>query len=169
MKGAIDSRIAEEQARQRASQSSPSRSSSDARRSLPRTASPAKRGLRKGQERNDGGPLQKGPDPSEFDADLAIDDESLPSGTGTPNPPAGSNGEFEGGQAAREKPAVMANGADEAEDWKPPVQGGKQDDGQPAPPELPMDVRVKLRKLEKLESRYQGWFSNHIMSKNSLS
>lgn len=147
MKGAIDSRIAEEQARQRAPQSSPSRSSSDARRSLPRTASPAQRAPRKTQERNDGGPSQRGRDPSDFDPEIVIDDESLP-----------NYGESTASQTAGEKPAVIANGSDEAEDSKRSVQGGSQDDDQPAPPELPTDVRVKLRKLEKLESRYQGSF-----------
>lgn len=86
-----------------------------------------------------------------------MDDESLPSHTESLNSTARSNGESEASQTAGEKPAAMANGDGKAEDSKLLVQGGVHEDDQPAPPELPTDVRLKLRKLEKLESRYQGW------------
>lgn len=86
-----------------------------------------------------------------------MEDESLPSHTESLNSTARSNGESEASQPAGEKPAAMANGDGEVEDSKALVQGGDREGDQPAPLELPTDVRVKLRKLEKLEPRYQGW------------
>lgn len=86
-----------------------------------------------------------------------MDDESLPSHTESLNITARSNNESEASQPAREKPAAMANDDGEVGDSKLLIQGGDQEGDQPAPLELPTDVRVKLRKLEKLEPRYQGW------------
>ena len=152
IKGAIDSRIAEEQARQRASQSSPSRSNSGARKPPSRSASPAVRAARNRQVESKGGdPAQKGPDPKEFEPDFVIDDEDLPSRSVTPRPTPEKSGEVTSGETTVDK-ALSVNGGQQAKE-----KGSG--DGSPAPApvvELPTDVRVKLRKLEKLEARYHG-------------
>lgn len=150
LKGAIDSRIAEEQARQRAAATggTPSRSNSTSiRRGAPQNGSPVRRSSRQ-RERNDI-LSERGPDPSEFDADFVVgdDDSSVPSRVGTPRP-----------EAVKERP----------EEKETTTEGEKQpaaDDATstlsgastlaPHPEELSADVRVKLRKLERLEGRYQ--------------
>ncbi|KAI9700681.1 MAG: hypothetical protein M1836_002050 [Candelina mexicana] len=148
LKGAIDSRIAEEQARQKASSSSPSRSNSTARRASARTESPSKRqGRTRDREKGDRS-LTKGPDPSEFDAEIVVDDEA----TESPN-----------GDHAQEKAGPRDSGSNEAGQQVSPLEGQdgetRADSGERKPAiaslELPTDVRVKLRKLDKLESRYQ--------------
>lgn len=148
LKGAIDSRIAEEQARQKALQSSPSRSNSTVRRSSSRTVSPSKRQARTRDRSGKDIDAEKGPDPSEFDRAFVVDDEESSSRVGTPGPGAERSG------------SAMIEGAGND---KAPVEDNKESNGKvvedgdaPAPPELPTDVRVKLRKLDKLESRYQG-------------
>jgi hypothetical protein len=47
-------------------------------------------------------------------------------------------------------------------DSKLQAKDNKEGDVATASSELPTDVRVKLRKLEKLESRYQGDFNSMI-------
>lgn len=93
----------------------------------------------------------RGPDPSEFENAFVIEDESEePSRVGTPairdekapakaptmadTPPARISGEGaeRGGEASADAPPA------------------------PAPVELPTDVRKKLQKLDKMESRYAG-------------
>jgi len=81
-----------------------------------------------------------------------IDDESEEvSRSGTPAPPPYS--------------AVGGNDMGES-NAETGLEGdmGKDDQGSEAvrPTELPPDVRAKLRKLEKLESRYQGSFIQQI-------
>lgn len=151
LKGAIDSRIAEEQARQKAIQSPPSRSSSSIRRSSSRTVSPSKRqGRARERERKDNDTAEKGPDPSEFEPEFVVDDEESRSRVGTPGPGAERSGGVAVGGAVKEKAL--------AEETKEPNGRLAEDGDGPAPPELPTDVRVKLRKLDKLESRYQGGY-----------
>lgn len=153
MKGAIDSRIAEEQARQRNAQYSPSRSASSSKRptSRNRAASPAVRAARPKptENKSDSGP-QKGPDPKEFEPEFIIEDEDTMSRTGTPKPVEGKD---EGGpitEATAEIP-IGQDGERQVDEEKMSEQAAVD-----AALELPTDVRVKLRKLERLESRYQG-------------
>lgn len=144
IKGALDARIAEEQARQKAAAQTPSRSASISRRSSARNTSPSKRPL-KAKDADNGGkaaPSGKGPDPSEFDPDFVIgEDDDQPSRVGTPRP--------------KEK----ADASDEA-------HGGKEKDGDgtaPAAeekaasaPDIPPEVQTRLRRLDKLEPKYSG-------------
>jgi len=148
LKGAIDSRIAEEQARQRTPQDSPSRSNS-------RTVTSNRRAVRtEGRERKDGEPLIKGPDPSEFEPDFVIDSDSTPSRSTTPRPFQGK-GE---NATADASPAEVAPGLNSKEvtekDAEKTVIAGSA--------ELPTDVRAKLRKLERLESKYYGLSPVHV-------
>jgi hypothetical protein len=145
LKGAIDSKIAEEQARQRLSQGSPSRSNSSAKRPSSRAISPTKR-AQGSRGRQDGEPPAKGPDPADFEPEFVIDDDgSSKTGTprsGTPRPAGDRNGTTTAGKSTQEDttPEINETAADE-----PRLSS-----------DLPTDVLVKLRKLEKLESRYHG-------------
>jgi chromosome segregation ATPase len=150
LKGAIDSRIAEEQARQRAAALSgtPSRSNSGSlRRNAPQVGSPARQ-LSRQRERNDTSD-EKGPDPSEFDADFVIgDDESaVPSRSVTPRPET-SEKRVEGNETAGA--AEKQQGADDVVSVQSDASTAAQ-----RQEELPTEVRVRLRKLDRLESRYQ--------------
>lgn len=145
LKGAIDSRIAEEQARQRALQRSPPRLNSGANRPSLRAGSPNKRGAR----RKDDDSSLKGPDPSEFEPELVIGNEDVPSRSGTPRP------------VQRKDGATMANDAPREEHSTSNSEEGDRTsvaDSSSVSLELPTDVRVKLAKLEKLESKYSGLF-----------
>jgi hypothetical protein len=79
-----------------------------------------------------------------------VDDEESRSRVGTPGPGAERSGGVAVGGAVKEKAL--------AEETKEPNGRLAEDGDGPAPPELPTDVRVKLRKLDKLESRYQGGY-----------
>ena len=150
LKGAIDSRIAEEQARQRALQTTPSRSNSTARKPPSRSSSPAVRAARRRPTDNGtGDPTAKGPDPKDFEPEFVIGDEELLSRKGTPQPQDGRNPDIsEDGQT--EKATSVDSAQVESKD------AAVQDEAPAAVTELPKEVRVKLRKLERLESRYQG-------------
>lgn len=151
LKGVIDSKIAEEQARQRTSNGSPSRSSSGTQRSSSRTDSPSRRAPRTGgRERRDGDPPP--PFPSEFESEFVIGGDDVPSRSATPRP-------------VQEKAQnTAANGISNGETPEPGNETLQEriaeSDPVVAPSELPTDVRVKLRKLEKLESKYNGWSFN---------
>ena len=69
---------------------------------------------------------------------------------GTPKPVIVKDGEAQSGETAAEKPAVAA--------MEPQPEENRDSEKMPqeATLEVPTDVRVKLRKLERLESRYQG-------------
>ena len=147
LKGAIDSKIAEEQARQRLSQNSPSRSNSSAKRPSSRAISPTKR-VQGARGRQDGDAPTKGPDPAEFEPEFVIDDDatsrSATPRSGTPRPADDRNGTPVAGRSTRE-------------DANPDTsEAGTTADEPRLSSDLPTDVRVKLRKLEKLESRYHG-------------
>ena len=149
LKGAIDSSIAEEQARHRALQNSPSRSSSVASSSRIRGASPAvKSRASKPAANSNGEETAKGPDPKDFDPEFVVDEEDAVSRTATLQPSGSERGAGEG-EIPKDDP-VEANGTSTA--------STTEGDGKPAQQssELPTEVRVKLRKLERLESRYQG-------------
>ena len=149
LKGAIDSRIAEEQARQRTQHDSPSRSNSRTQKSTARTVSSNRRAVRsEGRESKDGESPTKGPDPSEFEPDFIVGSDSTPSRSTTPRPLQG-NGE---NATTNGTPAEAPPGSNDKET--------REEDAEKytiaASPELPTDVRLKLRKLEKLESKYYG-------------
>ncbi|KAL3417137.1 viral a-type inclusion protein repeat protein [Phlyctema vagabunda] len=146
IKGAIDSRIAEEQARQKATASAPPLSRSASATGRPslssRTDSPSRR-PRKPRPKEDDEPPAKGPDPSEFEAAFVIDDESEgPTRTGILVAMDEKTSQVEG-NAPSEKTKEKENGVETPANAAPKAV------------ELPQDVRTKLRKLEKLESRYQ--------------
>lgn len=145
LKGAIDSRIAEEQARQRLSQASPSRSDSKTGRSSSRNLSPSKKASRQAARgRQDGAPSTKGPDPADFEPESVIED-LVQSRSGTPKPPTDCNG-----TSTAEKPHVRGDSSQESGETSTSAEEPRTSS------DLPTDVRVKLRKLEKLESRYHG-------------
>lgn len=148
LKGALDARIAEEQARQRASaQASPSRSAAAPKRSNSRNLSPAKKPV-KGKDADTSGkaaPSGKGPDPSEFDPEFVIgEDEEQPSRSGTPRP--------------KEKADTSDTTLDDSKEKE--KEGDSQvvaaDDKTSTAPEIAPDVQVRLRKLDKLEPKYTG-------------
>lgn len=90
----------------------------------------------------------KGPDPSEFEGAFVIEDDSEePSRVGTPAVPD-TMSETRAGEIT-----TTLSGAEISE----APEGKNEDPGpKPLPVELPADVRARLRKLDKLESRYQG-------------
>lgn len=137
----IDSRIAEEQARQKSSQEALSRSNS-ARRPPGPNGSPSRRPGR--PRRNTATPI-RGPDPKEFEADFAIGDEEGSTRSGTPQP---------------ESTAPSDAGATEEnnnEGTKAPVEEGAATTGtNQSPSELPPEIRAKVRRLDKMETRYHG-------------
>ncbi|KAL8937369.1 MAG: hypothetical protein Q9216_004457 [Gyalolechia sp. 2 TL-2023] len=144
LKGAIDSRIAEEQARQRSVLTSPP-PSGPSRKPSSRAESPAKRSSRPTASSRPNGAVS---DPADFEPEFVIDDLDVPSRSATPRP-APARSESSAKEPAREVTEEARDGGD--------TYGKAVPDGLPAaPPELPTDVRVKLRKLEKLEGRYHG-------------
>lgn len=143
IRGAIDSTIAQEQARQRQAQASPSRSNSNARKADSRAISPAKRVSRQGTRgRQDGDPPTKGPDPADFESEFAIDDDDLRR-SGTPKPQPNQNGST---KVMQENPPQQSSQEANATSTSTGESSASSD--------LPSDVRDKLRKLEKYESRY---------------
>ncbi|KAG9231814.1 putative Golgin IMH1 [Amylocarpus encephaloides] len=146
IKGAIDSRIAEEQARQKTAggSSSPvSRSNSTVKRSSSRTESPSTRPRRAKPKDGDGSPA-RGPDPSEFESAFVIEDESeetasatsvkekadsMADTSATPEAKASGDGKGKGTEMAAESPTKASD--------------------------LPADVRAKLQRLENLQSKYK--------------
>ncbi|TPX22093.1 hypothetical protein DIZ76_013957 [Coccidioides immitis] len=141
IRGAIDARIAEEQARQRGAQETLSRSNS-ARRANP---SPARRPSTRVKRGNSF--LAKNPDPSEFDAEFVVGDDDSSTRTSTPRPESANNMADGGGEL--DEKATLNESASAA----PTSLLGKSSGQTPA--DLPTDVRVKLRRLDKLESKYQ--------------
>ncbi|KAJ5798572.1 uncharacterized protein N7503_007868 [Penicillium pulvis] len=157
LRDAIDSRIAEEQARQKSAQDNISRSNS-ARRPANSNLPP---GQRSRPRRNTGTPV-RGPDPKEFEAEFAIgDDESSRSGTPrleTPDPAsevassAGDRTEETESQTAPSSTDAPEKTTDKEKETAAPATD--METNKPAPAELPIDVKAKLRRLDKLESRY---------------
>lgn len=148
LRDAIDSRIAEEQARSKSAQDSISRSNS-ARRPPSRALSPSKRTR---PRRNTSSTPGRGPDPTEFEAEFAIgDDDSSRSGTPRVDSPAPTDNQAvgENGDKSSEQPGKDAVPESQSQ--------GNQNQNQ-APSELPPEIRVKLRRLDKMESRYHGMF-----------
>lgn len=150
LKGAIDSRIAEEQARQKslaAAGPTVPRSGSSATRSTSRTESPSSRPRRLKPKDNEVN-TARGPDPSEFENAFVIEDDSEePSRAGTP-----AIGEEKAAAMAESNATGEAGALGESNE----KVAEKAVEAPPKAPELPTEVRTKLRKLEKLESKYQG-------------
>jgi hypothetical protein len=145
IRGAIDARIAEEQARQKSSQqTTPSRSNSAPRRSTSRNLSPSKRPSRSKDGDGKAAPAGKGPDPSEFDPEFVIGEEDdQPSRASTPRPKE---------KAQPVEPSTNINGDDKNENEQPVEAEEKPE----RVPEIPPEIQTRLRKLDKLEPKYAG-------------
>lgn len=99
----------------------------------------------------------RGADPSVFEGAFVIEDDSEePSRAGTPaTPEAKPEITEEKGTTAENTGAVDSEVVNEKAEAPP----------KPSATDLPADVRSKLRKLDKLEARYQGMlFHSGIMS-----
>lgn len=137
LRGAIDARIAEEQARQKAAQEGTSRSGV-ARRPSARTT----------RQRSNSTLPTKSPDPTEFEFPLGDDDASGRSATPRQETEAPST------QESSEETGSEKQPADSADKKSTP---DAEPEPKPAPtPELPADVRAKLRRLDKIDSKYHG-------------
>ncbi|KAL9062242.1 MAG: hypothetical protein Q9157_009096, partial [Trypethelium eluteriae] len=155
LQGAIDNRIAEEQARQRSPShptSSPSRPDTNLRRtSSGRTRSPTKRPARPRVHSQDSTdrPFQgRGPDPSEFDPEFVIGSET-PSRTNTP--------QIKEDVDPLQSKSVSQPAGEDASRGDEKKEGETQEQSQEhaqQQPELSADIKARLRKLEKLEPRY---------------
>lgn len=181
IKGAIDRSIAEEQARQKAfagqkdggSSSSTRRSGSISRSSSTRGAeSPARRPRISKPIQDTNGDGTANTDPAVFEAAFVIDDTE----EGTPAPTPSATPQPEEASKSVEQPKNDATPAKQASEHTTPSnnaqQNGEKSNGAKEPPqeskplpeaqpELPPDVRTKLRKLEKLEKTYPGSFHQH--------
>ncbi|OJD22617.1 hypothetical protein ACJ73_06031 [Blastomyces percursus] len=147
IKGAIDSRIAEEQARQKAAQesSSLSRSNSNIRQPHTRAAS------RSARLKRENIVTTKTPDPAEFDVDFVVgdDDSSTRTSTSIQMPEAGRDGNA--GTAVDQE---GCQGRTKERDIDPTRRSDTPPE-EPAQMELPTAVRMRLRRLDKIEGRYQ--------------
>lgn len=159
LKGSIDRVIAEEQARQKTvnDQADPARRSTSVTRSNSGASNSRRpRPKKQGQDafKNDDGTANT--DPAVFEAAFVIDDDE-PSRATTPRPPteekAPQNGDSGGDAGFGNTQDPENNGGDD----------GKSEGDKPLPPpkpvaapELPPEVRARLRKLEKLEATYPG-------------
>lgn len=176
LKGSLDRVIAEEQARQKAaneqagsgsSTGSPRQSSSVSRSNSGASAARKPRPKKQSQDvsKNDDGTANL--DPAVFEAAFVIDDDE-PSRSNTPKPPsddnAPQNGDGKDVGTANDEAGTPTKSEGSAQPTKDADGRAKDDEQKPAPPpkndasELPPDVRTKLRKLEKLEATYPGWF-----------
>jgi hypothetical protein len=155
IRGAIDARIAEEQAKQRTTPSVPPRAGAARQRSTSRNLSPSKRTARSKDADSKAAPTGKGPDPSEFDPEFVIGEEDdQPSRSGTPKPKekapaAEATAEATAGDGSEEKTEPDGQAA-EGED-----KSDKKDSTEKAP-EIPAEVKTRLRRLDKLEPKYSG-------------
>ena len=90
-------------------------------------------------------PQRRAPDPAEFEPEFVIGDDDLPSRSVTPRPA---------------EPKKHTTSSDSAPDSNADATNGTAQENSAtkdsAAVELPTDVRVKLRKLDKLESKYHG-------------
>lgn len=154
LKEAIDSRIAEEQSRQRTSQSTAARTESSARQANARGTSPSRRQGRtaaKGFKQDDkiNTTATKGPDPSEFEKDLIDDGEDVAA-----NKPGGSSVDKDKTEEAKPSPGAETEESSARDNGQ--SKGSSQVVESQKAVSLPTDVRMRLRKLDKLEERYNG-------------
>jgi len=153
LKGAIDTRIAEEQARQAKQQHQVK--PTPRRRLQPQDGSTA----RVASQRRDSSATPTGrtnnPDPADFEPDFAIGgDESAPiSRTATPLPEVTTNGNQE-----KPTPANTADGDDQPQSTEVHSESKEKEPASEKPPvtlqDLPAEVKARLRKLDKLENKY---------------
>jgi hypothetical protein len=157
LKGAIDSQIAAEQAKNRTPQS---RSTIGTSGVLARSNSRARPNSHTSKNNTE-------KDPSEFeDNDIAT---STPTGTpvrsGTPIPvenvvedplgAVGNGGDDTKDNTEKDKPAESGNGTPKGSTGN---KGPTSTAGLASNPDLPTEVRAKLRKLDKIEGNYAGDF-----------
>lgn len=120
------------------------------RRADSRAISPAKRisrqGTRDGQDGDPSANSAKGPDPADFESEFAIDDEY----SRKPGAPKSQLSQKSSAKTIEE--TASQQGGREANETS--TSTGESN----ASSDLPADVRDKLRKLEKYESRYHGMF-----------
>ena len=90
-------------------------------------------------------PQRRAPDPAEFEPEFVIGDDELPSRSVTPRP-AEPKRHTSSSESTPDSNADATNGIAQ--------ENSATKDS--AAVELPTDVRVKLRKLDKLESKYHG-------------
>ena len=153
IRGAIDARIAEEQAKQRTTPSVPPRGSVPPRRSNSRNLSPSKRPGAKVKDADSKAalPAGRGPDPSEFDPEFVIGEgDDQPSRTGTPKPKEQA--------PAAETTTTAEDGSEKKEDSEKPTD---TDEKSEKPPEIPPEVQTRLRRLDKLEPKYVTLLSSY--------
>ncbi|EHA27771.1 hypothetical protein ASPNIDRAFT_41716, partial [Aspergillus niger ATCC 1015] len=131
LRDAIDSRIAEEQARQRSAQTSLSRSNS-ARHPTGRNLSPTRRTSR--PRRNTGTPV-RGPDPNEFEPEFAIGDDEGSSRSATPRLESAGGSEA----APEENTGEGKTSSEESATKKPEAQPVTETNQSPS--ELPPEIR----------------------------
>lgn len=99
-----------------------------------------------------------------FEAAFALEDSEDPSRSGTPKPPSEKDEKLKSSTANMQEvkeatPAKNGTSTPDPEKNKGEEAGaGDKGTGEGAgsAPELPMEVRVKLRKFERLESTYTG-------------
>lgn len=150
IRGAIDARIAEEQARQRSAQEAASTAARPARRPSTRTATNTR------QRSNSNLPQTRGPDPKEFEFSIGDDDStgtpaSGLSRAGTPRLETASNI-----SASTTVDSAQSEGLEQTEGGEKKDAVEERKDNMEKPPELPIEVRSKLRRLDKIESKYHG-------------
>ncbi|KAH0844352.1 hypothetical protein AYO21_00821 [Fonsecaea monophora] len=159
LKGVIDSHIAEEQARQRqAANSAQTTRAPQKRRPQAQNGSRQRASSRlREQQTNDS--TDKGPDPSEFEPEFAIgDDESaVPSRAATPKPEG--NGKEKEKEQGKEKDTAASEDGLDTQTLVGSVDSKVSDANGTAatslrPQDLPTEVRVKLRRLDRMESKY---------------
>lgn len=92
--------------------------------------------------------MGKGSDPSDFEPEFVLDDADGLSRSSTPKPALARS------DSSTKDP--LQNSAEETQNVEGNAGKALQDGPTAAPQELPTDVKVKLRKLDKLESRYHG-------------
>lgn len=186
LKGSLDRVIAEEQARQKAANEqagagsntgSPRQSSSVSRSNSAASTARKPRPKKQSQDvsKNDDGAANL--DPAVFEAAFVIDDDE-PSRATTPKPPtddqAPQNGDAKDAGSAGGDSGPGAGAGDSAQPGQDAEARAKDDEQKPAPPpkneapELPPDVRTRLRKLEKLEATYPGWFTSRYATRSCL-
>ena len=190
-KSALDQRIAEEQARAKAQVAQRDGQPSGASSGRPGQASrgsPAKAphaGAKKPRARKPSEDTTKdtngdgaaNPDPAVFEAAFALDDAEEITPSSTPAPPGEKDSQGvdkssadpeKAAEASNAETAVKEDGENRGEEKEKANEAGVADansaarEGVPAT-ELPSEVKVKLRKLEKLEKTYPGQTPQRVL------
>ncbi|KAI0839373.1 hypothetical protein F5Y06DRAFT_265278 [Hypoxylon sp. FL0890] len=164
IKGAIDRSIAEEQARQRAfaeqrsNTSSPS-GSGQRPRSVSRTNSTNSAGRKKAKKLSQdisNGDGAANPDPAVFEAAFVLDDEDAEAGSSQPQSAPPEKGLKDGLTNSEKKENESEQNGETKDPVGPDVDEKSKGAPSNAPTELPSHIKIKLKKLEKLEATYPG-------------